>query len=81
MKTAYLHLSDHHDPLWNKAFEEHAEDADGSVLRSYSEREASQFDRWFDILPNTPAAYEIEQTSTIKSIWSRTWINSRSCVN
>ncbi|MBM4163983.1 MAG: hypothetical protein FJ222_06030 [Lentisphaerae bacterium] len=66
MKTAYINLSDHHDPLWNKAFEEHAEDTDGSVLRSYSEREASQFDRWFDILPNTPAAYEIEQTCTIK---------------
>ena len=71
MKIACIYLRDHHDPVWNKAFEEHVEEPGGDVTRSYSEREEAQFDRWFDIISNTQAAYEIEQTCTVKKYLER----------
>ncbi len=71
MKTAYIYCKDHHDPIWHKSFEEHFRGGSGEGIRSYSEREELQFDRWFDMLPGTPGKYEIEQTCTIKKYLER----------
>lgn len=71
MKTALIVLKDHHDPIWNKPFEEHLAPPGAPAVRSYSERQALQFDRWFDMLPGTPARYEIEQACTIRKYLDR----------
>ncbi|MFW6146067.1 MAG: glycosyl hydrolase-related protein [Planctomycetota bacterium] len=71
MKIAYIHLLDHQDPIWNKAFARHVTAADGAVIRSYSEREEMQFDRWVELLAGTPAVLEIEQASTLRAYLRR----------
>ncbi len=34
MKTAYIHLKDHHDPIWNKAFKDHLVGSDDIDARA-----------------------------------------------
>ncbi len=70
-RKTYIYCKDHHDPIWRKSFEEHFRDNNGVVVRSYSEREELQFDRWLDMLPGSNGKYEIEQTCTIKKYLER----------
>jgi alpha-mannosidase len=70
MKTVYIICTNHMDLIWRRCFKDHFY-YQGSVIRPYSDLQESLFNRWIDIIWNSDAIYEIEQTLTIKEYLER----------